>query len=294
MLAIIIITYNSHRKISDCLASVFSQKTSSPLSVIVIDNNSPDKDETEKVLSSFGYPAVEFVQNRANYGFAKAVNQGITIAKKKYHADNYLLLNPDAILEENCVEQLLQSAKKGFPAGLVAATILSPKDKSVWFSQGVVGWWSQKTYHVPSAGDHLMKDQFAGDHLIKVRRHYLSGCCLLVKSDVVDRIGLFDERFFLYYEDADYSLRAQAAGFPIAVAPKAICFHDESQSSSKDGKTYHLCKSGLLFFHKYCPWYRLPYFWMVFWLRLGYHKFYSRKMAVCRALEDFLADSHAR
>lgn len=277
MLAVIIVTYNSHRQISDCLASVFLQKTSSPLSVIVIDNNSADRDKTEKILRSFDRLAVEYIQNSANYGFAKAVNQGITIARNKYQAANFLLINPDATLEENCIENLLQSAKNNPAVGLVSATILNPKDESVWFSQGLIDWQSQKTHHISEENNHSMTN----------RRRYLTGCCLMITANAVDRIGLFDERFFLYYEDADYSLRAQSAELSIVVADSAVCWHEESQSSEAEAKTYFLCKSGLHFFHKHNPWYRRPYFWLIFLLRLGYHKYWSKKQTVWQALADF-------
>lgn len=100
-------------------------------------------------------------------------------------------------------------------------------------------------------------------------------------------IKIFDEKFFLYYEDADFSLRAKKAGFKLKIIPKVICYHKESASSSSEIKNYHLVKSGLVFFHKHYPKILLPYFWLVFYLRFFYHKYISKKETVLQAMLDF-------
>src|SRR3989344_5741559 len=79
---------------------------------------------------------------------------------------------------------------------------------------------------------------------------YLTGCALFIKRELIDAIGFLDERFFLYYEDADYSFRASRAGFACLVVPGARVWHSEA-SRSNPQKTYFLVYSGLLFFQKH-------------------------------------------
>jgi hypothetical protein len=77
---------------------------------------------------------------------------------------------------------------------------------------------------------------------------YLSGCGMLIKKDVFKKIGLFDERFFLYYEDADFSVRAKKAGFDLVVVPAAHLKHLEQSNTNNSAKIYWLVISGLIFF----------------------------------------------
>ena len=116
---------------------------------------------------------------------------------------------------------------------------------------------------------------------------YLSGCCLMMRKEVLEKNGFFDEKFFLYYEDADYSLRAKKNGFDLALAKNAICFHKESQSSNSKTKNHHLVKSGMIFFKKHYPKPLLPYFYLVLFLRIFYHRFFSRKKEVYLGLTEF-------
>lgn len=276
MLSIIIVTYNSHPLISACLDSLLNQPADLKLKIIVVGNHSVDQDQTEKIIQQYQNDDIVFIKNAENVGFAKAVNQALNYAQKNFSSPYFLLLNPDAKLKDNCLKYLIAAAQSDSPIGLVSPKIINPANGAIWFSQAYINWFKFKTLHASQS--FFFKKMFPA---------YLPGCCLLIKKEVIEKIGLLDENIFLYYEDADYCLRAQQAGFKIKCEPKAICYHQESQSSDNQTKNYHLVKSGLYFFHQHYPRLLLPYFWLAYYLRKYYHQYVSKKEKVAKALKEF-------
>ena len=285
-IAFIIVTFNNEKTIQKCLASVLNSKLTSKLSfqVYIIDNAS--QDQTLKVIAlNFKHHNFIISNNKKNLGFAQAVNQGIKLASKKFHPDYFFLLNPDAYLASDCIEKLIDSTHSNYllRSSLTSPFIFNPRTHRLWFSGGKINWLKLKTTHLITTKNQLQKI------------NYLSGCCLLIPKKIIRKIGLLDEKFFLYYEDADFSLRAKKAGFTLRIVSQAIAYHLESNSfnSSKkeiQPKDYYLVKSALLFFYKHYPLYAKPYFWINFYLRYFYHKFISQKSLVLTAFIDFLKE----
>lgn len=271
-LAIIIIVYNSAPCIKKCISSVLQSILDGVATkIILIDNNSSDS--SKEILKKYGNREnFDLIFNNKNIGFAKAANQGIFHAKSNFDPDFFFLLNPDAYLGKNCLQKLIQHSKNNRHSDLASSNIIDPKTNTSWFSGGNIDWFSFKTKHADSA------------------LQYLSGCALFIKKEVFFKIGTFDERFFLYYEDADFGLRARKAGFNLNIVADSICFHIESQSSDLETKNYHLAKSALFFFHKHYPKWALPFFWIMFWARFFFHKYFSKKEAVSKGLSDFLTE----
>ena len=245
-----------------------------------MDNDS--KDKTWKILQNHESESFFISKSKKNLGFAGGVNRGIRFAQKHFESDYFFLLNPDATLEESCLGGLIAVSKKNKKVGLLSPIILNPETGLPWFSGAHIQWWRFRTRHISKTAKANLKENPKTD--------YLTGCALLIKKEVIKKIGFFDEQFFLYYEDTDLSLRARRAGFNLRIVPQAVCSHAESASSSNNTKTYHLVKSGLIFFHKHYPLFALPYFWIVFGTRLFFHKFISKKEPVVGAMEDFLRE----
>jgi GT2 family glycosyltransferase len=267
-LAIIIITYNNENQVIKCLESIEKNQLPKQTSrqLVVIDNNSQDQ-TTDLIKAKF--PNCELVKNSHNVGFGKAVNQGIKLATNELAADFVLLVNPDATLDSSCIDRLLQNWNNKI--GAKSPKIINPENNKIWFAGSKIDWLRMCTEHIEKSSS----------------TDYLSGCVFLLSKETIKKTGLFDEKFFLYYEDADYSLRIKKTGLTLKIEPEAIAYHTESQSSTSEIKAYHLVKSGLLFFHKHYSKIYLPYFWLVFSLRLFYHKFFSKKKPVLNALADF-------
>ncbi|MFO7806862.1 MAG: glycosyltransferase family 2 protein [Candidatus Moraniibacteriota bacterium] len=264
--AVIVITYNNQENIQKCLNSILNNAKclKSATKIFVIDNNSRDK-TVSIIKRKYKNQAVKLIKNKANTGFAKAVNQGIKKALKQDFFSNILLINPDTQLKKESLKQLIKETKR--------FDIISPKIKhpqgTTLFESGELNWLKMKATHSN-----------------KKKPDYLTGACLLIKSSVFKKIGFLDESYFLYYEDADFCLRAKKAGFKLKTLLNTTIFHTESHSSNSKTKNYHLVKSGLIFFHKNYPSYLKPYFWAFFYLRLLYHQF-SGKKEIKKALKDF-------
>jgi GT2 family glycosyltransferase len=239
---VLILNYNGKDTLTRCLQSVY--QTDYPnFEVAVVDNDSKDGSlEEAKNL----FPRAHFIKNSANLGFAAGNNIGIRFALEKM-ADYVWVLNNDTKIEKDTLSQLVSEGENSPKIGILSPLILHSKTKNIWFGGGKIHWLSMKTTHVPPQS---LYNAAASD--------YICGCAMLVKKDVFRKAGLFDEHFFLYYEDADLSVRARKAGFELRILPKAHVFHDEASAANPD-KVYWLVVSGLQFFRKHTPWYLKPW-----------------------------------
>jgi GT2 family glycosyltransferase len=257
----VIATYNNQKSIDKCLSSLFQNQNPNLFQnkIIIIDNHSKDKtvEFTKKKYSS----RVKILQNDSNRGFASAVNQVIQKDFKERNPDCFFLLNPDAWLEKKCLSLLTKEFRQNKSADIISPKIKNQAGKTI-FRGGKIRWLDFKAVHCFSKN---------------CQPDYITGASMLIKSKVFSKIGFFDERFFLYYEDADFCQRAKKGGFKMKIIKKAVAYHNESQSSSSEIKNHHLVKSGALFFHKHSPLFLKPYFWLIFYLRLIYHNFSGKK-----------------
>jgi GT2 family glycosyltransferase len=240
---VIVLNFNGAKTLPGCLASVF-QSDYPNFETVVVDNNSQDGSFEKARLA---YSKAHFIKNSANIGFAKGNNVGIRFALEKF-ADHIFVLNNDAIIENDTLSLLAKEAAKNPAAGILSPIITTADGEAVWFAGGLVDWLSMKNTHItkPLAA-------------ISYKTDYVSGCAMLIKKDVFKKIGLFDERYFLYYEDADFSLRASKAGFDLLIVPSVSVRHLEQSNANNKSKIYWLVLSGLLFFDTHTSW--LQKFW---------------------------------
>ncbi|HBI17371.1 MAG: hypothetical protein UR60_C0024G0006 [Candidatus Moranbacteria bacterium GW2011_GWF2_34_56] len=225
---IIILNYNGKNILKKTLESVY--KLSYPnYQVVVVDNDSMDGSFEEARLS-FG--KFNFIKNNQNVGFAAGNNVAIKWALEKM-ADYVFLLNNDALIEKDSLTKLIDEARKDEAIGILSPVIYRGDSDKVWFSGGKINWLKMRAEHV----DNISETQ------------YITGCAMLIKKDVFKKIGLLDEKFFLYYEDADFSFRAARAGFKLKIVKVASVFHFEKSAESLN-KIYYLVFSGIRFFRK--------------------------------------------
>lgn len=244
----IILNYNSKETIKECVASVF--KSDYPkLEIVIVDNDS--RDGSFEAAKNF-FPKGYFIKNEKNLGFAAGVNMGIRFALEKF-TEYVFLLNPDATVEKNTISQLVAAAAQNEKAGISSPVVYNSGKGGVWFSGGKINWFTMGAEHNQSEPKN--KSYFTG---------YVSGCAMLIKREVFKKIGLFDENLFLYYEDADFCVRARKAGFECLVAPEAKTYHWEKSETRKNEKIYWLVLSGLIFFRKNAPLFLKP--WIFFYM----------------------------
>ncbi|MCX6763624.1 MAG: glycosyltransferase family 2 protein [Candidatus Moranbacteria bacterium] len=277
----IILNYNGKQVIKPCLSSVF--KIDYPnFEVVVVDNNSKDG-SLEMAKSDFS--KAHFIQNLENLGFASGNNVGIRFALERT-AEYILLLNNDTEVEKDFLKNLIEAAELDKNAGLLSPVIFNKINHKIWFSGGRIDWLRMRTEHFFNS---RTEDSYATG--------YVSGCAMLVKAEVFKKIGLLDEDYFLYWEDADFSWRARQAGFKNRVVSSSWAYHTEQSADKKEPKIYWLVVSGLIFFKKNTPLFLRP--WIIGYTLLRRLKnqidvIFRRDqtvLAVKKAYQDF---SHAK
>lgn len=216
--AILILNYNSKPFLTDCLTSIAAQNYRN-FTVFLIDNHSTDG-SVELVREKF--PETKIIQNPDNYGFGKGFNQGI---KKVYRDFDYIaLLNPDVRLDKNWLEESIITFKNRpramISSGLVldwyGGVIESAGGMIVNFPMGIFGGM---------LGDTYLKDLPEPYRTAEHKVFCAIANVILVRSNAFIDFGLFDESYFMYFEDIDFSWRVLLNGKEIWFNPKAVIYH---------------------------------------------------------------------
>jgi GT2 family glycosyltransferase len=247
---IIIVNYKGKNSLITCLKSVY---TSDYLEkeVVVVDNASRDG---SLELAKEQFTRTHFIISEKNRGFAAGANLGIRFALERT-ADYILLLNNDAKLERKTLSNMMRFAEKLGPS-IVSPKIVFPHGKE-WFSGGRINWMRFRSEH------RVGKERFKkGEDL-----EYVPGCAMFIEKSIFSAIGLFDEQFFLYYEDVDFCFRAHKKKFPIRVLLTEKVFHEEKSEKNQVKKVYHLVQSGEKFFKKHSSGLCLIWFYIFYFLR---------------------------
>lgn len=254
-IAIIILNYNGGKDILECLDSLrhirYKHHT-----VLVVDNKSSDDSVKQVYLYARQYPdqPIEVLELPKNYGYAGGNNRGITRALQK-GADYVLILNPDTVVENNFLEELVATAeayakegKEGFfgPRIFLLNAHSTKKHPRVYSNGGLINWLGTRG---------SLKDYGKGQsRLAEVQpfeTEYVSGTCLLASRETIQKAGLMREEYFLYYEDTDWAIRARRQGIVQVIVPQSIIWHKAS-TTTKEGSPsyiYYHTRNGL-----YCGW----------------------------------------
>jgi len=237
VVGVIVLNYNGQHCLLSCLQSL-EQLRYTNKEIIVVDNHSSDD---SLLIAEKKFPHCIFIRNNNNDGFAKGMNAGMREAIAR-GAEWCWLFNYDAISDPDALTQLMRVATtQPHKIGLVSPIIYT-NNKQIWFAKGTVNFFRMRVLHISPAQKEWMCEAYPSE--------FLTGCALLVNKRLINTIGFLDERFFLYYEDADYSLRAREAGLLCLVVPEASVVHSEASSQNTE-KVYFLVYSGLLFFQKW-------------------------------------------
>lgn len=254
--AVVIPNWNGAKMLPACLESLEKQ-THKPL-VIVVDNGSVD--DSLQVVSKFS--KVELVQLSENTGFAGGVNRGIEHALRSTDIEFVALLNNDAVADSRWLAELVHSFSQHPDAGIVTSKILLADKEHIDSTGDFLTSW---LLPFPRGREEVDMNQYAEGTITSA-----SGGASLYRRTLFERIGLFDEDFFAYYEDVDVSLRAQLAGYKVYFNPRAIVYHAQGSTSAriKGFTTYHTIKNLPLLWLKNVPraflWRSLPRFYLAY------------------------------
>ncbi|GMT42301.1 MAG: hypothetical protein IEMM0002_0712 [bacterium] len=219
LVSVIVVTLNNLAILKNCLESL-ERQSYQDIEIIVVDNGSK---ENIKSLIEWNFPETVYIRLDKNHGFAGGNNVGIKKAKGKYIA----LINNDAVASQKWIESMVEAAEADADIGQVASIIIDGNDPDVLDSIGL-----------GIAFDGMTKQAMRGlkaPELEEAAREVLlpSGCACMFRAAALEEVGLFDEDFFAYCEDADLGLRLRFAGWKAAAPPGALVTHYHSMTTGR-------------------------------------------------------------
>ncbi|MBU1165053.1 glycosyltransferase family 2 protein [Patescibacteria group bacterium] len=228
-LSIIIVTWNVKDYLKKCLESIYKNQGDLDVEVIVVDNASTDNTSD---MARREFPKVKLITNQNNNGFAKANNQGIKIAKGEY----VLFLNPDTEILSNTFKDSIDFFEKHKDTGAVGCQILNTDSTIQRSVRRFPTFWSQmlilyKLHHLlPSL--RTFRNYFAQDfdYSKESEVDQIMGAFILTKRDIINKIGDFDEIFYLWFEEVDFCKRLIKNEYKVYYTPKAKIIHHGSLS----------------------------------------------------------------
>jgi GT2 family glycosyltransferase len=239
---VVIPIWNHQEDTLECLTSL--QAVAYPdVHIFVVDNGSTDG-SADVVMTQF--PSVDLSILKENQGFARATNVGIRRALDS-DAQYVLLLNNDTVVAPDMISALVDAAQ-GLPrGGILTPRIMYYGGDHIW-SMG--SRLRPVTFDMPDFG-RSRRPGFSLETLVPV--DVILGCGMLVKRCVFEQVGLLDERFFFYYEDLDFSLRARQAGYELWAVPWARMWHKVSTSIKQNHylRAYYMASSSVYFYAKH-------------------------------------------
>lgn len=240
---IIILNYNGWQDTKRCVESLDHQ-TDKNFDIYLIDNASLDEsfDELQKIQRS----NLILTRTEFNFGFTGGVNHGIKYAMKKNYA-RVALLNNDALLDKNWLAKLVQVLDQKPDCGMATGLMLTGDGKRIDSAGDSCTWWGMP---FPRFRDQTARKAPEAGYVLGA-----TGGASIYRTKLFEEIGLFDEHFFVYFEDSDISMRAQLAGFKCFYEPSAVCYHNHGTTSAKiKGLTvYHSFKNLPMFMIKTFP-----------------------------------------
>jgi GT2 family glycosyltransferase len=243
-ISIIIVHFNTPTDTTECLLSL--SKITHPgfsFSILVVDNGSKVEYKLPKSLS----PTIfSVIRSESNLGFTGGNNLGIYQAIEKHNSEFVLLLNNDTVVDHRFLTELYRTSSADPSIGMCSPKIYfypgneyfseySKKDRGrvFWYAGGSIDW-----KHL--TGHHRGVDEIDRGHFDSQKySDFATGCCVLIRREVLEKTGSLDKNYFLYFEDVDLSLKAVEAGYTLRFEPKAIVWHKNASSSGGTGSTTH-------------------------------------------------------
>ncbi|MCG8527285.1 MAG: glycosyltransferase family 2 protein [Opitutales bacterium] len=220
-ISVLIVTYNSEDEILNCLQSIKARDFSGNLELIVVDNNSSD-DTVHRIESSSDN--IRLLKNTWNKGFAKACNQGIEASDSEF----VFLVNPDSILDAGCLERAVARMNTDPQIGILGGKLINT-DQSEAPSARSFPTLIRKIQQYFNQPDLMeIKAAQSGD-MMEVE--WVPGAFTCIRREMLNEIGLFDDRFFLYYEETDLCKRARNSGWKVVYDPACHIQHIGGASS---------------------------------------------------------------
>ena len=268
-ICVILVNYNGKKYNDKCISSILKSTYMREMQILIVDNASTDGSLNELQEQWGSNQSVNIIPLEDNYGFSKANNVGIKWALE--HGFYYLLLlNNDTEVEENAIERMIKQQE--MEGGIVVPKILYADTPNILWCAG--GFF---TPIIKKAVQRGLGEEDKGQYDMNGKCSFANGCCMLLTSSIVNQLGFLDERFFLYYEDTEYSMRALNKGVTINYCSNAAIYHKVNGSTggnSKPANAYYISRNWLLCNQQYMGkrfiWFKIYFYlnrlaWSLIW-----------------------------
>jgi len=273
-ISIIILHYNTVEFTTECLRSLEKANFKDiKVNVVVVDNASDEHFTFHSDVLS-----VTTLRNDMNTGFSGGNNTGMNYALATFNPDYILLLNSDTLVDVEFLQKLIVCAKEKRKAGAICPKIYfehgyefhkeiyASKDlgKVLWFAGGSLDWKNMLAFH--RGVDEVDRGQCEKTrqdpekktvpHISYQTMDFATGCCMLIPKQVIKEVGMFDESYFLYWEDTDWSVRMKQAGYELYFCPESIIWHKNAGSTGGSGTSAQVNyqkRNRVKFAMKYAP-----------------------------------------
>ena len=243
-LFIILLNYNGYKDTLECVKSIIEMEKKFNYKIIVVDNNSTDN--SKEVLENDN--RFIFIETHENGGFAKGNNVGIKYAIQK-GADYVLLLNNDTVIEKDSILKLVEKMEEDKTLGMIGSRIMYYDNKKIInYCGGHMNWFKASSIH------ENYKLEYRTDGGNFKYTEIITGCCILIKKEVIENVGLLPEEYFMYYEDTDYCIQVREAGYKLGVLEDSVIYHKVSLSSGGENSPFSIKwgnRNRLIFMNKY-------------------------------------------
>lgn len=240
--SVIIVNYNTIDLTLNCIKSVYASEVNYTFEIILVDNASSDG--TVDVVKRL-FPGVRIIENKKNVGFAIANNQAAEIAAGRY----FYILNSDTEIEKNVIEEVISYGDSNPQVGVIGTKVVLPDgtiqetyykfpslmSEWIFFTIGIIKTKNWGLFRLNKYKNYLTDEPFEVD--------VIAGCSLFVKRSVFENVGLFNERFFMYYEDGEFCYRVNKSGKKCMYFPSVYIKHIHMGTSKKNGVNFKLLVS---------------------------------------------------
>lgn len=244
---VLILNWNGKEDTLACLESLKASEGEVGR-MVVVDNGSTDG-SVEAIKRRF--PQVTLIENQRNLGFCAGNNVGMRIFLQEERYPYLLLLNNDTLVAPSALK-VLAAAFSEEGVGAVVPKIYYADSQRLWYAGGGIDWKQGSATHY----GHGRKDEQHFDRRREVS--FATACAVLLKREVLEKVGLFDERYFIYGEDVDLSIRLAKAGYRILYLPEAVVWHKVGVSViAQEGVQfiwYQMTRNRLLTMSKHARW----------------------------------------
>lgn len=225
---IVILNWNGAKDTIECIESLNGIDYDN-FQTVIVDNGSID-DSLQVLKKKFSKST--YIESKTNRGYAGGNNLGIDYALRN-GADYVLLLNNDTTVEKDFLKKLVEAGEQDKSIGILGPKICFwSNPETIWFAGGMINWMKTSGIHI-GLGE---AEKGKRDAIKEV--DFLTGCSLLVKKAVFEKIGKLSEDYFLYYEDTDFCCRARKAGYKCLYVPLSKIYHKVSRSTEPGSRSY--------------------------------------------------------